>query len=438
MAANRVTLRPSTTAFEHMYAAIVVFLSANTLVPFLRGTTSFAEDAQESGLLIQAVWLTMYVLAVLLFAFGRKRPGLLPSIHPAIWLLTGLAILSISWSENPSLTIQRSAALLGTTVVGIHLASRYALDELAVLLARLILVIGVISAAFVVLAPEIGLDPYWDTAWRGIFVHKNSLGRIMSLGAIIWLLRLWYGGHRHIWTWIGASVCVLATILSQSGTSLIVLGTVLLTLVVFGLARMNGGLLGITLMSIGVSIPFGAAVLSTQVQWETFDANLFLTGRIDLWRSVWDHILQRPWLGYGYDAVWGGEGPLADRILWRLSWDAPHSHNGFLELLLAFGIIGGVIFLWLLVANFAAAWNLFKSGQGMRGSFAMAFLMWLVLVNVTESSLVVRNSIFWLIFVAVTVDLGWRRQRTAARQPQTSHTSAHHAMTLRSADGDLL
>src|SRR4029077_20400107 len=70
-----------------------------------------------------------------------------------------------------------------------------------------------------------------------------------------------------------------------------------------------------------------------------------MTGRIPMWISSAVMALQRPWLGYGYGAFWvGTEGPSLG--VWRImDWEAPHAHNGLLNLWLDLGLAGVGAFL---------------------------------------------------------------------------------------------
>ena len=70
-----------------------------------------------------------------------------------------------------------------------------------------------------------------------------------------------------------------------------------------------------------------------------------LTGRIPLWRLVDQEIAEHLFLGVGYQAFWTEANPDAWVIISKIGWPAPHSHNGYRDTLLNFGLIGTMVFL---------------------------------------------------------------------------------------------
>ena len=62
-----------------------------------------------------------------------------------------------------------------------------------------------------------------------------------------------------------------------------------------------------------------------------------LTNRVPLWNECLEYIEQRPWLGYGYDSFWTPHRVFL--ISQHQGWEIPHSHNGYIEMLLSLGLI---------------------------------------------------------------------------------------------------
>lgn len=74
-----------------------------------------------------------------------------------------------------------------------------------------------------------------------------------------------------------------------------------------------------------------------------------LTGRVQLWQTVVELIAMKPLLGWGY--VSGGRVALLSAFHW---WPATHTHNAFLEMLLALGLLGGLILSLLMWKTYAS------------------------------------------------------------------------------------
>src|SRR5207245_20688 len=90
-------------------------------------------------------------------------------------------------------TLRRAAALFGTTAFGLYLSSRYTVHELLRLVSWVMGVAVVLSAAAAVFIPiqGVSLD---DGGWRGIFIHKNALGRAMAFACLVLVFRLRQSG----------------------------------------------------------------------------------------------------------------------------------------------------------------------------------------------------------------------------------------------------
>src|SRR5439155_1999722 len=77
------------------------------------------------------------------------------------------------------------------------------------------------------------------------------------------------------------------------------------------------------------------------------DDFLSLDGRVPLWQSLWPYFCERPFIGHGFGAFWNPA--RFDQIFVGVGWSATVAHNGFLDELLATGILGLILILafWL-------------------------------------------------------------------------------------------
>jgi exopolysaccharide production protein ExoQ len=90
-----------------------------------------------------------------------------------------------------------------------------------------------------------------------------------------------------------------------------------------------------------------AAMIVILVFWALFEAyyNLYtstgnqaetLTGRTAIWAYVFDHALEMPWLGHGFDSMWGVIPAFG-------TFEARHSENELLEQFYSYGVAGVLI-----------------------------------------------------------------------------------------------
>ena len=91
-----------------------------------------------------------------------------------------------------------------------------------------------------------------------------------------------------------------------------------------------------------------------------------MTGRTVIWKSVLRFAADRRWLGYGFDVFWS-------HVRWAAG-DLPSAHNGYLDLLLAMGVVGLLIFVGgFLTVGSRACW-LFREDE-VRGAKWPLFIL---------------------------------------------------------------
>ena len=79
----------------------------------------------------------------------------------------------------------------------------------------------------------------------------------------------------------------------------------------------------------------------------------------------------------------------------------PHSHNGFLDLVLGLGLVGLVVYVFVMGTVMSRAIANVHHATGVARTFPIAFCWLLILYNLTESGLLTGRSWQWIAFVAV-------------------------------------
>lgn len=360
-------------------------------------------------IVVRVFALTLFVASAGFLLANRSGRGEAWSQTWPIWIAPLLALLSILWSDVPSLTLRRSTALLGSTCFGVFLALRLDLEERIRLIAAGMAIIAVLSVLRVVLAPDSGLmEAYGTKVWRGVFGHKNYLGRAMALGALTFLLLSFRSGLLR-WATVGVGVCIAITLACHSASATISLAITLTAAAAFRMAqcmpakRRPQALAVIALAALvgtGLAVAFADQVLAP------LGRDATLTGRLNIWQASWLAIRLQPWLGYGYGAVWYTDQPGAGQIVTHhTGFDPLTAHSGFFDLLLELGFLG--------LAAFGIPFVLCASGSIVRVVrqdspiylWPAAYLIFFTVANVAESELLRQNSIFWVLFVATVIDL---------------------------------
>jgi exopolysaccharide production protein ExoQ len=338
----------------------------------------------------------------------RNRFILIPIV-----ILMLIVFLSLLWSVAPQTTLKRSVFFSAATLFSIYFTTRFDPEKQVSLLAWALGIAAILSVFFIVFLPTYGQmggreilvggnEAELSGAFRGVFIHKNALGRAMALACSA-LLCVAIDNRNKVqgWlAWAGFFLAFALVVACQSATSLFVTISCLVLIPLYRNLRWNiqmVSLYSIILIVIGSFIVLGLSNFDTVATALGRDATL--TGRTDLWNAVLYDIAQKPILGYGYRAYWRGwEGPSA--TIWELfPWLPPHSHNGFLDLWLELGLLGLLTFLASFVLFFLRALVWVRSTSSMCGLFPIVFLNFLLLTNLTESSLL-RENIYWLFYLS--------------------------------------
>lgn len=406
---------------EKVFAILALLLFTGAFLTLLSGKYS---ANPENNFLAQGSYVGVYGITCLLIVMQFRRFIYLSTREPLLLLLIGVALISVLWSVAPQVTLRSSFALIGTTLFGAYLAVRFSLREQLQLLAWALGIAALFSLAFAFALPEYGvMNDARGEAWRGIYHHKNVLGRLMSLStAVFFFLAL--GGRRHRWlTWCGFCLSLGLLLLSGAKTALVVLLTVLILLPLYRALREAYTIIVPILITCVFAVGGGLVWLSSNLD-STFGVlgrDATLTGRTDIWSAVVGMIAERPWLGYGYSAFWlGWEGESAQVWIRLSAFTAnlypTHSHNGMLDLWLDLGFVGGVLFTLVFLLTFGRALRLIRSTKTMEGVWPLAYMTFMLLNGVTYPIGLEKNNIWWVLYVAIVITLAAQFGRIGKNQ----------------------
>lgn len=388
---------------EKGFAVFALVILSGAVVPLLVSGGGSATALQGNPKLL-VFYYVVYVVTFFLVLARWKSAVRVVMKNKLLFVLMFITLASVFWSDAPTVTLRRSLALIGTNLVGVYLSTRYNLKDQLHLLAWALGIGVVLSIVFALALPSYGImSGTHQGAWRGVYMHKNPMGRIMDLSAMVFLL-LAITRHKYRWImWAGFGLSVSLILLSTSKTALSGFLTLLLLLPLYRAWRWRPTRAVPFFISV-IIIGGSAATLfleNAEIILGAIGRDLTFTGRTDLWVSVLDKILERPWLGYGFGGFWlGWNGESAD--VWALNtWGPPHAHNGFLDLLLDLGLLGFLVFAlnFLIVCARAITWA--RSTRTSEGFWPLIYLTFMLLFNQTESTILVQHSIFWALYLAI-------------------------------------
>jgi O-antigen ligase len=354
--------------------------------------------------LIRLAYLVIYLITFFLLCKQGSRAILqIPKKCLSIWILIGFAALSIIWSASPDVTFEESVTLSGSSLFGLYLASRFSLEEQLRLLAYTLGLAIVMSIAFGVGLPQYAImGGIHEGAFRGIFIHKNTLGSRLALSAPLFLI-LGLSSRRYralCMGFVGVSAALLVPARSTAGAiNLLFIICLSQFLKLFKWRYVL--IIPILSFLLAVGVVVGTAIVGN------FDAILLglgkdptLTGRTILWSVVWEKIQQHFWLGYGYEGFWPTQVHPGSYVWRATDWNPTHPHNGFLTIWVDLGLIGVILFATGLVSALRRSFALLRFEPSPIGYWPLVHISLMLFSSLSESTILRTNDLYWILYIA--------------------------------------
>jgi exopolysaccharide production protein ExoQ len=377
----------------------VFFLFFRTSMPFQEEIT-YADDIVSSSLFNQLLFSSLYLMAIIgllskrqeIFDFVRKEKVLSLFL---VW-----SFLTVFWSDYPTVSFKRWCRLFGMTIVFLsgllHMESTdEAIDYFKIVLS-IYLPLTLLSILFVPGATQ------WEfPAWRGLAPHKNMLGQFSLISLIIWT----YAARQQ--SVKKKTVAILFLILSfvflvgsKSTTSyftfalLVFVAGLMLSekLLASPVKGIFSFIVVFSCLGIFLSIVYLAPDLLKSLL-GTFGKDLTLTGRTDLWKSVFELTKKRLVFGYGFGGFWVAHSPMLEKIFAEQMWFPNQSHLGYLDILTETGIVGFIVFILIVI-------SCFKNFLTLKTTYFWKwFVITALIVNISESTLFKVNELTGDLFI---------------------------------------
>lgn len=346
-------------------------LLSNSFLWIYTGQGTYTLDEATSG--GARYYSVLRYLILLLVAYRvydlmvrNRLSGLVKFSFPFL-LLIGFMASSTMWSPARFEGL-RSTFLIGSQLMlGVYIViSSLDSDDVVYKLAVAGLAVVVMNLLFALALPGLaretgGFGGAYSGALRGIFVTKNVFGTNISLALIFLFFGISVADRPIRIYFIGGFLLATAMlVLSRAGAALA--STLAVLSLVLGSRLMNALSLGkferavvsilivfFFLAGFTIALPFLEEIVTLSGRDLTF------TGRTQIWSLVYEYAARNAWFGYGISGFWYSH-PDSLELIYRLGFPIGQAHNGFLEVLLQFGLVGVCIFAYLL----AAAWRRFR------------------------------------------------------------------------------
>ncbi len=347
--------------------------------------------------------------------------------NPALIIFVLVALLSLSWSVYFDASLYKIILFVFATVAGSYIAVAYDLKGVIKVVTWAAVVSIVLSILILIFIPNgIMQNVPYVGSWRLLFWHRNHTGDLMAYFNALFLFRVLSPAVKPLRVKIfDVAFYLLSLVLvfgARSATGIVVFGVLhFILLVGFAwlkwrhlLKPIHYYLFAAFLLIMGIvfflNVGFFFGLLGRSAN---------LTGRTPLWRDlIFNFWTQKPWLGYGYGALWMQRDfryLMMERQGWSL-FPVFFSDNGFIDILLNLGLAGFIPFAAMF---FSCGYGSFRhaiSSKNWEVFFLPLTLMYVLVGNLSYSFLLEVDQFVWILLIITvfaTTRLSQGQNRTA-------------------------
>lgn len=381
----------------------------------LMSTSAFLDLYQDAGYgwppRVRFYLWKLLVIGALGF-IGLRWKKVLHQLPTGKYLLAFVVILWLSqyWSIDVYKTKTDVMLVIESTILGIYIATRLNFKEQTRLLTIMFGLASVLSIFYVFAMPSLGImngpkvSGDLQGTWRGIYNHKNAMGRVMSVGGLLLLIKPFTTQKKKWIPWVIFLICFQLILGTNSKTGLVGFLFIVVLSPISRIFRWNMAV-GIPLYICAILLG-GVGAVFLGDNWDaalgSLDKDPTLNGRLPIWEIMVHRIAERPWLGYGYKAFWQGWAGKYSAPIWRtIVWLPGHAHNGFIDIMIDVGLLGSSIFAFAFFDAIIKSINRIRYTPSLEGLWPLGFMTFYIIMNQTQTALVSPHNIQWLLFVLI-------------------------------------
>lgn len=378
---------------------------------------------------LKYIFLVLTTIILLMIMIKKKLfPKNLKNINWLFIFLIIYSILSFSWCQVMYECVKNTFLLFMTTVIAIYIGMEYSKEELFKMLVQWFIAIVIINLILWAFRFPFIFDTierrYAHIPIKGIFEHRNVLGlnMVFSITITLWYLLNNKISHKrtkiiYLINLIGSIILLFET---KSMTSWVLLPLFIMLIFLTNNKKVSN----LVIYGILPLISLVSYSIICKPSWftkllYTIGRNPTLTRRDVIWRGVLECIKIKPILGYGYTNLLT-ENPNALKFISKPYGGLPvNCHNGYLEILADFGILGalfiliGFIFLFSMIKKLN---HTVVSSNRKYISYILSFLVFILLHRLVESSLIKHLSSTYILIIIFSniVQKEWDKQKNKA------------------------
>lgn len=395
------------------FTLLIIFTSG-----MLRGLNLFV--ANTAFAMMGLITLGVLYISIFYIAYSqgiRKNINLIKPVIPMLVMCGVMITFGTYESINKQATVIGMIYLISFILFSAVIADYYSEKQIFKIITIGFIIVVIINLVFIIFFPQYSFDNVdgrFTSSLIAMFFHKNSLASFMSLGNLVMLINLLDKDKDNLDKRLYKFVYVITIIfivLANSSTSLLmtIIGSALIIAYKKVKFRIN-----VIHWLVGFHILLYTVILQSKFINDLMVAligrDLTLTGRVDIWKLLISIIKQKPWMGYGYDAIWNTP-EMVYYIHSKFTFEFVGSHNGPIHLLLEFGIIGFIAFfiIFLLLPSLKLG-NLDLEHNNLH-MFSYVYFAYILIYSIAESTFLPNHfqTLFLIISVLCVMSSGKRK-----------------------------
>jgi exopolysaccharide production protein ExoQ len=309
-------------------------------------------------------------------------------------MYVGWAVLSISWSAEPSITGKRLIVFAIDAFLAFVIARTLSMMEMALL--GFFATAGVALIALYVETVKLAELAPFDPNYRFMGVTTaNYMAMSLVVCVFCALTLLEYRRRWAVWLIPSTILALTLLVLTRSRVSTIIV-ILMLAIMLNKIARdfftphMRAMVvLGVLAVVVPAAIYFvgksggNAAQMAFMMGRNDTENTSNLSNRAPLWSELMESVERNLWLGVGYDAFWTPA--RVESISADQGWAVPHAHNTYLDQALSLGVFGAALYAAMVWSAVVLAWRRYRADSSAGILFAAVLLTWLALEGLAES-----------------------------------------------------
>src|SRR5215472_11589199 len=207
---------------KYVAIVLVLVLTSGAFLPLMMDDDTGLSAYQHGDDRQQWMWGFIDLVAVVACALHGRQFMRVASRQPLILAFVAWGIMTTVWSEDPMLSLRRTLGLACTVALGFFLGMRFELKDLLRMVTWALAIVVLASIVAGLLLPSFAIQYNLGGAWRGVFVQKNTMARVIGVAVMVFTYLLLESRRNRLMYLVLLLFTVALALLSKSLTVLIV------------------------------------------------------------------------------------------------------------------------------------------------------------------------------------------------------------------------